>query len=464
MDYRPARNNYMHKQRIKARHTARRSSDDFCETYGYSALDSVAPFESEEIILGRRLGSGSFSVVYDIQHINLRPDQLNVYPKDLVHKREAIAKAINNGNQRFVIKCLKEEVEESDDDAVFLDAAKDIMHEAEMLAVLSHPNIIKLHGIIASRHDAFLGGSSAFFIILERLESTLNVNIDTWASQKNSFAPSRPLKSLGNSLSSSSKAVDKIEKTDKPNLADGGRYLDSRLQVCASLAGAMEYLHSQDVIFRDLKPNNVGFDKEGNVKLFDFGLSKFMPRDVDCYSDVFEMSGAGTPRYTAAEVIFYEPYNLKADVYTFSVILWEMMSLKTPFAKYKYRNEFDKAISRGETLDISRKWPLPIQNIIRRSLSRDISERPTMSEISIVLNTCVSKGVTECETDSSMSTASASASSFPPKLSANWFFAFRKFSSSWGSNTSKTAATQDTAFEDLLEEVQELSVSRIEEG
>ena len=442
MDYQPARNSYRHKQRIKARHLARRSSDDFCQTHGHSALDSVAPFESDEIFLGRRLGSGTFSVVYEIQHIKLRPDQSDIYTSEQVNKREATAKAINRG-AKFVIKCLKEEVEESDDDNVFLDAAQD-------------PNIITLHGIIACRHDAFLGGSSAFFIILERLESTLGVKIDTWARQKNSFNPSRHLKSLSSSLSSSSRAVDRIEKTTRSGSTDGGGgSFDNRLQVSKSLADAMEYLHSQGVIFRDLKPHNVGFDKEGNVKLFDFGLSRFMSRDRNGYDEVFEMSGAGTPRYTSPEVIFSESYNLKADVYTFSVILWEIMCLKQPFAKYKHRDEFDKAILRGETLHISRKWPLPIQDTIRRSLSRDLSERPTMSEICSALNDCISKGIEDCEIDGSTSTAPTSTGSLrkslnlPSKLSSKRFF--RKLSASFGS---ASATTVDTAFEELLEEVQ----------
>jgi len=164
----------IHKKRVKAVHLKRRSSDDFSETYGDSALDSIAPFERDEIILGRRVGSGSFSAVYEIQAFNLRPDQSDVYTEEQVRQRESTAKSMKNG-ARYVMKCLKETLEDSD---LFLDAAQDIVHEAEMLAALSHPNIVKLHGVIASRHDAFLGGASGFFIILERLESTLANEIE----------------------------------------------------------------------------------------------------------------------------------------------------------------------------------------------------------------------------------------------------------------------------------------------
>ncbi len=199
-------NSYKHRERIMARHLAKRCRDDFCQTDGGSALDSIAPFERDEIILGRRVGSGTFSSVYEIQDFNLvRPDRSDTYTEEQVKKREATAKSVKNG-ARYVMKCLKDELEDScDEDAdLFLDAAQDIAYEAEMLAALSHPNIVKLHGVVASRHVAFLDGASEFFIILERLESTLANEIKVWAKENNSFNPSRSLKSLRSSFSSSS--------------------------------------------------------------------------------------------------------------------------------------------------------------------------------------------------------------------------------------------------------------------
>jgi serine/threonine protein kinase len=446
-------NSFKHKQRIRARHLARRSSDDFCETYGDSALDSIAPFERDEIFLGRRVGTGSFSAVYEVQAFNLRPDQMSVYTKEQVKMREATAKSVENG-AKYVMKCLKDEVEESDDEYLFLDAAQDIVHEAEMLAALSHPNIVNLHGMIASRHDAFLGGASAFFIILESLESTLAEKINVWAKEKNFFNPSKTLKSLSLSSSfssSSSRALDEVKRATRS--VDEGGSLDKRLGVAKSIADAVDYLHSQGVIFRDLKPDNVGFDKQGNLKLFDFGLSRFIPQHSDAYGDVYEMSGAGTPRYAAPEVIFEKPYNLKADVYSFSVILWELACLKRPFAGYNYMGEFEMAICRGETLGINRRWPQPIQDTLRQSQSRELSERPTMSEVCKALNECtsISRGAEDCNTESTSTSSStrkqlSKSLVHPARLSSKRLF--RKFSMSIGSSTSTTV----DSLQDLLKE------------
>ena len=484
---------HIHEKRVKASDLARQSSDDFCETYGDSALDSIAPFERDEIILGRRVGSGSFSSVYEVQAFNLRPDRSDAYTEEQVNNRESTAESVKNG-ARYVMKCLKDELEESDDEYLFLDAAQDIVLEAEMLAALSHPNIVKLHGVIGSRHDAFLGGASEFFIILERLESTLTNEIEVWAKENNAFNPSRSLnlKSLSSSFtsisssfsSSRANAVDKVIEAKKATTSvavDKGGSLHNRLRVAASLAGAIEYLHSQGVIFRDLKPANVGFDKQGNLKLFDFGLARFMPRRSNDYDDVFKMGGAGTARYAAPEVFFDQPYNLKAEVYSFSVILWELACLKKPFAKYKYRTEFEEAFSRVDTLIvINRRWPQPLQDIITRSLSRELSKRPTMSEVCKALNECASSKVQDCDTEGKVSTQKQIEDSLvvpvPARRSASKRV-LRKFGSSFNSalslsatasikkenrrNFSETCGTTVDTFEDEL--IQELRNELLQE-
>ena len=75
------------------------------------------------------------------------------------------------------------------------------------------------------------------------------------------------------------------------------------------------------------------------MKIFDFGLARVMP-DGCPYTDTFLMSGAGSPRYMAPEcLVLSEAYNMKADVYSFAIILWEMLSASRPYAFVKSREQ-----------------------------------------------------------------------------------------------------------------------------
>jgi hypothetical protein len=79
-------------------------------------------------------------------------------------------------------------------------------------------------------------------------------------------------------------------------------------------------------------------------------------------------------------------------------MLWELACLKKPFAKYKHREDFSRALSQGETLVVKKRWPQSIQDSITRSLSRDLFERPTMSEVCKALDEFpfMSRGVEDC--------------------------------------------------------------------
>ena len=91
-----------------------------------------------------------------------------------------------------------------------------------------------------------------------------------------------------------------------------------------------------------MKPQNLGFRERDVIQLFDFGLCRELPkpkgqshRDEDLEDEeTFHMSGVGTQRYMAPEILNTRRYNLKADVFSWSMVVLEMMSWKKPFSEY----------------------------------------------------------------------------------------------------------------------------------
>lgn len=86
---------------------------------------------------------------------------------------------------------------------------------------------------------------------------------------------------------------------------------------------ALEYLHSFHIIYRDLKPENLLVDKDGHIKMTDFGFAKFVP-DVT-------RTLCGTPEYLAPEIIRSKDYGKAVDWYSLGILIFEMLAGYPPF-------------------------------------------------------------------------------------------------------------------------------------
>jgi len=105
-------------------------------------------------------------------------------------------------------------------------------------------------------------------------------------------------------------------------------HLHRRLRMALDVALGLRYLHSRKpmIVHRDLKSPNLLVSKDWTVRLCDFGLSKLKSNTF-----LSTRSTGGTPEWMAPEILRTEASNEKSDVYSFAVIMWELMFYKEPW-------------------------------------------------------------------------------------------------------------------------------------
>lgn len=94
---------------------------------------------------------------------------------------------------------------------------------------------------------------------------------------------------------------------------------------------AIEHMHSQGVFHRDIKPENVMFRNPDEIVLTDFGLADFYRKDGS-----YLFTNCGTPGYCAPELLLNKAYDLKVDIYSVGIVLYQMLCGQIPFNSDDY--------------------------------------------------------------------------------------------------------------------------------
>ena len=218
------------------------------------------------------------------------------------------------------------------------------MREARAAAAVSHPNIVTIYQVDE------LGGSS--FLCMELIEGrTLRAAI----------LDSRPLS------------------------------LTEILRIVSQVAEGLARAHREGIVHRDLKPENVILGPDGNPKILDFGLAKLIEsrHETLLYSQETrsaDLTGTGmivgTSAYMSPEQVRGDPVDARSDIFSFGVLLYEMVSKRRPFQGSSQVATL-AAILHEPAAPVSRfnaNVPSRLEEILNKCLDKDPRDRYQSSE------------------------------------------------------------------------------------
>jgi WD40 repeat protein/serine/threonine protein kinase len=219
--------------------------------------------------------------------------------------------------------------------------------EAHTVSRLRHPNIITIHDIGAEQTDR----SELHFIVTEFVEGQ---TLREYLKQPRSHAP-----------------------------GDWRGAVDIAIQIAAALQAA----HTAGVIHRDIKPENVVIQKDGHVKVLDFGIAKLLGSSSTSGGNEFPMgiatrtgAQAGTLRYMSPEQARGEHLDTRTDIFSLGIVLFEMLTGRHPYGQAhgeEIIHRFKSAEEVEAVGNLCSNLPGALERIVMKALRKSRNDRYT---------------------------------------------------------------------------------------
>ena len=170
--------------------------------------------------------------------------------------------------------------------------------------------------------------------------------------------------------------------TLKDSLAKGPVKLKEALKTAVEIAEALEEAHKKKIVHRDIKPSNIMLTGTGHVKMMDFGLAKYLPASEDEEQEqttdlTQEGSALGTVPYMSPEQVRGQPVDTRSDIFSFGVLLYELLTGVNPFRKGTTMDTAQAIINETAPPLARYRHEIPelLQHVVRKMLNKEAERR-----------------------------------------------------------------------------------------
>jgi len=170
--------------------------------------------------------------------------------------------------------------------------------------------------------------------------------------------------------------------TLKDSLAKGPVKLKEALKTAVEIAEALEEAHKKKIVHRDIKPSNIMLTGTGHVKMMDFGLAKYLSASKDEEQEqttdlTQEGSALGTVPYMSPEQVRGQPVDTRSDIFSFGVLLYELLTGVNPFRKGTTMDTAQAIINETAPPLARYRHEIPelLQHVVRKMLNKEAERR-----------------------------------------------------------------------------------------
>src|SRR6266542_4523071 len=154
-----------------------------------------------------------------------------------------------------------------------------------------------------------------------------------------------------------------------------------KLNILKNIVEGLDHIHNQNIIHRDFHSGNILYENEIDIAISDLGISKSSTKSIDNDNEVY-----GDISYIAPEILQQKEYTIASDIYSFGMIMWELMTGRMPFWDQNDDIELIIKICRGFRPPIIINAPKGYVELMQECWNSDPNKRPTANYISDIFD------------------------------------------------------------------------------